>query len=78
MSIIDAVDTYVLRVPLRRPVADSIYHRTHWHLPVVEVRTADGLLGTGISGVWAGEAPPAGDDRAVHGAADQGSVTRRC
>lgn len=55
MILIDDVVTYTLRVPLRRPIADAIYHRTHWNIPVVEVRTSDGLTGTGISGVWAGE-----------------------
>ncbi len=55
MTQIDDVRTYVLRIPLRRPVADAIYHRTHWHVPVVEVRDSDGVTGTGISGVWAGE-----------------------
>ena len=55
MSTIENVETYVLRVPLRRPIADSLYHREFWHIPVVEVRTSDGLVGTGYSGVWAGE-----------------------
>ena len=48
-------DTYVLKVPLRRPIADSLYYRTHWHIPVVEIRCSDGLVGTGYSGLWAGE-----------------------
>lgn len=52
---IERVETYVLRVPLHRPVTDALYHRTHWHIPVVEVSTGDGLTGTGYSGVWAGE-----------------------
>lgn len=52
---VDSVETYILRVPLARPIADALYYRTHWHLPVVEVRTSDGLVGTGYSGVWAGE-----------------------
>jgi L-alanine-DL-glutamate epimerase-like enolase superfamily enzyme len=52
---IRSLETYVLRVPLRRPIADSLYHRTHWHIPVVEVTTEEGLVGTGYSGVWAGE-----------------------
>ncbi len=52
---IEKIDAYVLRVPLRRQIADAIYVRTHWQIPVVEVRTADGLVGTGYSGVWAGE-----------------------
>lgn len=52
---ITKVETYVLRPPLRRPLSDSIYDRTHWVVPVVEITTADGLTGTGISGVWTGE-----------------------
>ena len=55
MATIETVQTYVLRVPLARPVADSIYYRTHWHIPVVEVRTSDGVVGTGYSGLWTGE-----------------------
>lgn len=55
MTRIDSIETYVLRVPLAKPVADSIYFRTHWHIPVVEIRTDDGLTGTGYSGVWTGE-----------------------
>lgn len=52
---IERVETYVLRVPLRRPIQDALYRRTHWHIPVVEIATSEGLLGTGYSGVWAGE-----------------------
>jgi len=52
---IDRVTCYDVKVPLRRPLADAVYYRTHWHIPVVEVRTSDGLVGTGYSGVWAGE-----------------------
>lgn len=52
---IERIETYVLRVPLARPLADSIYHRTHWHVPVVEVTTSEGLVGTGYSGLWTGE-----------------------
>ena len=54
-SRIESFTTYVLKVPLRRPIADSLYYRTHWHIPVVEVRCSDGLVGTGYSGLWAGE-----------------------
>ncbi|MBO0801567.1 MAG: mandelate racemase/muconate lactonizing enzyme family protein [Nocardiopsaceae bacterium] len=52
---IERVETYTLRVPLRRPISDALYHRTHWHIPVVEISTDDGLTGTGYSGVWAGD-----------------------
>ena len=55
MTKIESAETYVLRVPLRKPVADSVYYRTHWHIPVVEIHTSDGLTGTGYSGVWTGE-----------------------
>lgn len=54
-AVIERIDTFVVRVPLRRPVADSIYERTHWHIPVVQVSTSEGLVGTGYSGVWTGE-----------------------
>lgn len=52
---IERVETFVLHVPLRRAITDALYSRTHWHIPVVEVSTSDGLTGTGYSGVWAGE-----------------------
>jgi L-alanine-DL-glutamate epimerase-like enolase superfamily enzyme len=52
---IEHIQTYILKVPLKRPIADSIYYRTHWHVPVVEIRTSEGLTGTGYSGLWAGE-----------------------
>lgn len=52
---IERLETYILKVPLKRPIADSIYYRTHWHVPVVEVHTSEGLVGTGYSGLWAGE-----------------------
>jgi len=51
---IERVDTYILNVPLRREIADALYVRTHWRIPVVEIRTSDGLVGTGYSGVWEG------------------------
>src|SRR5580658_1173805 len=53
-STIERIDTYVLNVPLRREIADALYVRTHWRIPVVEIRTSDGLIGTGYSGVWEG------------------------
>jgi L-alanine-DL-glutamate epimerase-like enolase superfamily enzyme len=52
---IERIQTYVLRLPLHRPISDALYHRTHWHVPVVEISTSDGLTGTGYSGVWAGD-----------------------
>jgi L-alanine-DL-glutamate epimerase-like enolase superfamily enzyme len=52
VPLIEGLDCYVLNVPLAKPVADSIYYRTHWQVPVVEVHTSDGLVGTGYSGLW--------------------------
>jgi L-alanine-DL-glutamate epimerase-like enolase superfamily enzyme len=52
---IEKVETYNLHVPLRRQIADALYVRTHWNIPVVEVSTSDGLIGTGYSGIWEGE-----------------------
>jgi L-alanine-DL-glutamate epimerase-like enolase superfamily enzyme len=48
---ITSVETYALAVPLRTPIADSTAALQSWLVPVVEIRTADGLVGTGISGV---------------------------
>src|SRR6266568_3677713 len=49
-----SIETYALAVPLARPIADSTAAMTHWTVPVVEIRTADGRVGTGISGVHCG------------------------
>jgi L-alanine-DL-glutamate epimerase-like enolase superfamily enzyme len=48
---ITSIETYALAVPLPRPIADSTAAMAHWTVPVVEIRTADGRVGTGISGV---------------------------
>jgi L-alanine-DL-glutamate epimerase-like enolase superfamily enzyme len=48
---IQSVETYTLAVPLRSSIADSTAHLRAWLVPVVEIRTVDGLVGTGISGV---------------------------
>ena len=50
-SVIVSIETYALAVPLTRPIADATAAMTHWTVPVVEIRTADGRVGTGISGV---------------------------
>jgi L-alanine-DL-glutamate epimerase-like enolase superfamily enzyme len=50
-SVIVSIETYALAVPLTRPIADATAAMTHWTVPVVEIRTADGRIGTGISGV---------------------------
>lgn len=52
---IERVECYRLKIPLRRPISDAIYDRTNWCIPVVEITTADGLIGTGISGLWTGD-----------------------
>jgi L-alanine-DL-glutamate epimerase-like enolase superfamily enzyme len=54
-SPVQRVETYNLHVPLRRQIADALYVRTHWNIPVVEVSTEDGLTGTGYSGIWEGQ-----------------------
>jgi L-alanine-DL-glutamate epimerase-like enolase superfamily enzyme len=50
-SVIVSIETYALAVPLTKPIADSTAAMSHWIVPVVEIRTADGRVGTGISGV---------------------------
>lgn len=53
-AVIVSVETYALAVPLARPIADSTAAMDHWTIPVVEIRTQDGRVGTGISGVHTG------------------------
>ncbi len=48
------IETYALAVPLEHPPADAHAFLTHWTIPVVEVETREGLIGTGISGIHAG------------------------
>ena len=55
-SIITSIEVYALAVPLTRPIADATAAMSHWTVPVVEVKTADGRVGTGISGVRCGPA----------------------
>src|ERR1700722_1281530 len=50
-AVITSVETYALAVPLARPIADATAAMSHWTVPVVEIKTADGRVGTGISGV---------------------------
>jgi L-alanine-DL-glutamate epimerase-like enolase superfamily enzyme len=50
-AVITSVETYALAVPLNRDIADSTASMGSWIVPVVEIRTADGRVGTGISGV---------------------------
>ncbi|MEU8301284.1 mandelate racemase/muconate lactonizing enzyme family protein [Micromonospora sp. NPDC048909] len=53
-SVITSVETYALSVPLPKTLADSTASLNAWTIPVVEIRTADGKVGTGISGVHLG------------------------
>lgn len=53
-SVITSVRTYALAVPLAQTLADSTASLKAWTVPVVEIRTADGRVGTGISGVHCG------------------------
>ena len=50
-AVITSIETYALAVPLAKPIADSTAAIRSWIVPVVEIRTADGRVGTGISGV---------------------------
>ena len=52
-AVITSIETYALAVPLLKPIADSTAAIRTWIVPVVEIRTADGRVGTGISGVHA-------------------------
>jgi L-alanine-DL-glutamate epimerase-like enolase superfamily enzyme len=53
-AVITSVETYALAVPLPQTLADATASLTAWTVPVVEIRTADGTVGTGISGVHCG------------------------
>ena len=53
-AVITSVETYALAVPLSRPLQDATAALTAWTVPVVEIRTADGRVGTGISGLHCG------------------------
>lgn len=48
-SAIERVETYFARAALRRPLADSIRHRTHWRIPV-EMFTSDDVIPPGRPG----------------------------
>src|SRR5258708_25841744 len=56
-TLITSVETYALAVPLGKTIADSTASSPAWILPVVEIRTADGRVGTGISGVHGAPEP---------------------
>jgi L-alanine-DL-glutamate epimerase-like enolase superfamily enzyme len=51
---VTGVETYALRVPLSRPIADATWQSPAWIVPVVEITTEDGFVGTGCSGVHTG------------------------
>ena len=48
---IKSVETYALAIPLSSSIADSTAQLRAWVVPVVEIQTLDGRIGTGISGV---------------------------
>src|SRR3954451_7210214 len=50
-AVITSVETYALAIPLSKDIADSTAALSSWIVPIVEIRTADGRVGTGISGV---------------------------
>lgn len=54
MEIID-VETYVMRVPLDRPIGDSRSSVSERYWVVVELETDEGLTGTGWFGTWRAE-----------------------
>ncbi|GIF23030.1 L-alanine-DL-glutamate epimerase-like enolase superfamily enzyme [Actinoplanes tereljensis] len=53
-AVITSIETYALAVPLAQTLNDATTRLTAWTVPVVEIRTADGRVGTGISGVHNG------------------------
>jgi L-alanine-DL-glutamate epimerase-like enolase superfamily enzyme len=53
-AVIKSIETYALAVPLRQDISDATAWLRSWIVPVVEIRTADGRIGTGISGVHCG------------------------
>src|ERR1700730_9708018 len=53
-AVITAIETYALTVAPPRAIADSTAAMSRWTVPVVEIRTADGRVGTGISCVHCG------------------------
>src|ERR1700745_1289427 len=53
-GVITSVETAALAAPLSQAIADSTVSLQSWIVPVVEIRTADGRVGTGISGVHCG------------------------
>jgi L-alanine-DL-glutamate epimerase-like enolase superfamily enzyme len=53
-AVITSIETYALAVPLPQTLNDATAQLTAWTVPVVEIYTADGRVGTGISGVHCG------------------------
>jgi len=53
-TVIRSIETYALAVPLRQDISDATTSLRSWIVPVVEIQTADGRVGTGISGVHCG------------------------
>jgi L-alanine-DL-glutamate epimerase-like enolase superfamily enzyme len=47
---VTAVNPFVLKVPLRRPIKDAINDVKHWGVPGVVIETDEGISGTGYTG----------------------------
>src|SRR3954471_8202270 len=48
---ITRIETFVIRVPIRRPIGDSTHSFTHWSTPGCWIHTDEGLVGTGYTGL---------------------------
>ena len=48
---ITSIETFIVRVPIRRPIGDSTHHFDHWSAPGCLIRTDEGLVGTGYTGL---------------------------
>lgn len=46
-----AVESFIVRVPIRRPIGDAVHDWDFWSVPGCWVRTDDGLVGTGYTGL---------------------------
>lgn len=47
------VEGFILQVPIRRPIEDSIHHVGTWGVPGARINTDDGLTGIGYTGTHA-------------------------
>lgn len=48
---ITQVETFVVKVPINRPIGDATHDFTVWSVPGCWIRTDDGLVGTGYTGL---------------------------